>query len=301
MRVQYGASLSLLLLVSGCSVTPLEQRATEFSTAATAATLKVQNAYQLVEESYIDAQMVSLVNNFDTKGFNATQIQSFMPSAAMRARTQMIAGLQQYATLLAEVSGNEPVTALDAQSEALGKSLQGLSDSTGLSSVAKSANTDMGIASTAVDALGRILIEHKTAKELPGILSQMQKPVDDICQLLEADIGTPEGGGLRNQLKVDYDRLIAEQRTYIYGNEAKMTPDERRTEIAKLPQLVTTEQQDDVTLAQTQAALKALAATNDALAASKNSKQAPAFRALLAELETEGQQIGSVYKATMSN
>jgi hypothetical protein len=300
MHVRCGAALSLLLLVSGCSISPLSQRATAFSTAAMAVTLKAQNADELVEQSYTDAQMANLVNNFDTKGFNTSQIQSFMPTAAMQARTQMIAGLQQYATLLAEVSGNQSVTALDTQSEAVGKSLQGLSTSAGLSGVAKNAKSDIGLASSAVDALGRMLIEHKTAKELPGILTQMQKPVDDICQLLEDDIGTREGGGLRNQLENDYDSLIAEQRTYIYANEAKMTPDEKRTEIKLLPQLVTTEQQDDATLAQTQAALKAVAATNDALATTKNSKQAPAFRALLVEIVAEGQQIGSVYNATMS-
>ncbi len=300
MNVRCGAALFLLLLVNGCSISPLSQRATAFSTAATAATLKVQTAYQLVEQSYTDAQMASLVNNFDTKGFNTSQIQSFMPSTAMQARTQMIAGLQQYASLLAEVSGNQSVASLDAQSEAVGKSLQGLSTSTGLSSVAKNANTDIGLASTAVDALGRMLIEHKTAKELPGILTKMQKPVDEICQLLEDDIGTPESGGLRNQLKVDYDSLIAEQRTYIYANEAKMTANEKRTEIERLPQIVTTEQQADATLAHTEAALKVLAATNDALATTKKSKQAPAFRALLTELVAEGQQIGSVYKSTMS-
>lgn len=79
-----------------------------------------------------------------------------------------------------------------------------------------------------------------------------------------------------------------------------MAPDERQAEIKKLPQLVATEQQDDTTLAQTQSALKALAATNDALATTKNSKQAPAFRALLTELVAEGQQIGSVYESTTS-
>lgn len=300
MHVRCGAAFFLLLLVNGCSISPLSQRATAFSSAATATTLKVQSAYQLVEQSYADAQMASLVNNFDTKGFNASQIHSFMPSAAMQARTQMIAGLQQYATLLAEVSGNQPVTTLDKQSEAVGNSLQKLSTSTGLNSVAKNANTEIGIASTAVDALGRMLIEHKIAKNLPEILAQMQKPVDEICLLLEDDIGTPEGGGLRNQLKVDYDSLLAEQRTYIYANEAKMTADEKRTEIEKLPQIVTTEQRDDATLAHTQAALKALAATNDALATTKNGKQAPAFRALLMELVAEGQQIGSVYESTMS-
>lgn len=299
MRIQYGATLCMLLL-SGCSVTPLTRRATEFSTAATATTVKVQNAYQLVEASYIDAQMASLVNNFNTKGFSPSQIHSFMPTAAMQARMQMIAGLQQYATLLAEVSGNEPVAALDTQSEALGKSLQRLSGSAGLSSMAKNAKTDIGVTSTAVDALGRMLIAHETAKELPAILVRMEKPVNEICQVLEADIGTPEGGGLRNQLKVDYDNLIAEQRTYIYANEAKMTPEETRAEIEKLPQLVITEERDDAVLAQTQAALNALAATNDALVATKNRKHAPAFRALLGELVTEAEQIGSVYKATMS-
>jgi hypothetical protein len=300
MHGRCGAAFPLLLLLSGCSVSPLSQRVTAFSTAATAATLKVQNAYQLVEQSYTDSQMASLVNNFDAKGFNPSQIQSFMPSAAMEARKQMIAGLQQYATLLSEVSGNQPVTALDTQSAAVGKSLQSLNGSTGLNSVAKNADTDVGVASTAVDALGRMLIEHKTAKELPGILTQMQKPVNQICQLLEDDIGTPEGGGLRNQLKIDYDSLIAEQRTYIYANEAKMTPDEKRTEIQKLPQFVIAKQQNDATLAQTQSALKALAATNDALVTTRSSKQAPAFRALLTELVAEGQQIGSVYETMAS-
>lgn len=297
MLVRCGLSLSLLLLVSGCSVSPLSQRATAFSTAATAATLKVQNAYQLVEQSYTDAQMASLVNNYDTQGFSPDQIQSFMPSAAMQARTQMIAGLQQYATLLAEASGNQSITALDTQSEAVGKSLQALGSSVGLNSVVENAKSDAGLASAAVDALGRMLVDHKTARDLPGILAQMQKPVDNICQLLEDDIGTPEGSGLRNQLKRDFGNLIAQQRIYIHNNEAKMQPDEKRSEIEKLPQFVTTEQQDDATLAQTQNALKALAATNDALLTTKNSKQAPAFKALLSELVTQGQQIGAVYKA----
>jgi hypothetical protein len=299
MYARLGAFLSLLLF-GGCSISPLTQRTTAFSTAAIAAALNVQNAYQLIEQSYRDAQTARLVNNFDTKGFNRSDIQSFMPSQAMQARMQLVSGLQQYATLLAEVSGDEPVTALDQQSEALGKSLQELSNDAGLAPITKNANTDTGIASAAVDALGRMLIEHKTAKELPEILTRMQKPVDEICQLLEDDIGSPEGSGLRNQLKVNYDALIAEQRTYIYANEAKMTPDEKRTEIEKLPQLAKAEREGDATLAQTQAALKALAATNDALVATKNSKQSPAFRVLLTDLVAEGQQIGSVYNASES-
>lgn len=300
MRVRSGAALFLLLLLGGCSISPLAKRAATFSTAATAATAKMQNAYQLVEQSYTQVQMANLVNDYDRDEFRQDQIQPFMPGAAMQARTRMLAGLEQYANVLAEVSSNKPVAALDAQSEALGKSLQGLSDSTGLTQVAQNANVDLSLASSAVDLLGRMLIAHEQAKELPAILTRMQKPVDTICQLLEADIGTAKGFGLRSELHSNFSTLIGDQRLYIKANEAKMSPAEKRSEIEKLPQLVLAEKQDDTMLQQTQAALEALAKANDALLAAKGSKQAPAFHQRLLQLIAAGQQIGTVYKATVT-
>lgn len=297
MRVRCGAALFLLLLLSGCSVSPLTQRATQFSTAATAATLKMQNAYQLVEQSFADMQTAELVNNFEKSGFSPAQIKPFMPTQAMQARTKMLAGLQQYATLLAEVSGNQPIAALDTQSKALGTALRGLSDSSGLTQVAANAHTGINVADTAVDALGRLLIERDREQKLPAILTQMQKPVDDMCQLLEADIGTPNGFGLRSELHSSYSRLIGAQIRYILDNEKTMRPDEKRAEIEKLPQMAATEKQDDLILQQTQAALKSLAEANDALVTTKGSKKAPAFRTLLSQLVAQGQQIGSVYSA----
>jgi hypothetical protein len=294
------AGLCLLLAPSGCAVSPLSQRATAFSTAATAATLQVKNAYQLVEQAYEDAQMASLVNQFDTKGFDPGSIQPLLADADMKARTQMLEGLTQYASLLAEVSGNTQITELDKESEALGTSLEALSKNAPLKAVATNANMESGAAAAAVDALGRLLMERKTAKDLPSILESAQKPVDDICTLLEQDIGTVEGTGLRNEFRDKYVELIADQRTYILTNEAKMTAAEKRTEIGKLPQLVTAEKQGDAALAQTQAALKQLAATNDALTQTKKDKDAPAFKAMVSQLVAQGQQLGTVYSAVGS-
>jgi hypothetical protein len=284
-------------MMSGCALSPLGKRATAFSTAASTTTLQVKNGYQVVEQSYSDVQVDNLVKTFDTQGFEPAKIQPFLSEADRKARTQLLEGLQQYATLLAAVSGNDQVTALDKQSEAVGKDLTSLSKDSGFKSVAKNSTIEGGVAAAAVDALGRVLMEHKTAKELPSILDSMQKPVDQICQLLEEDIGDPQTGGLRNQLKIDYDQLIADQRAYIYANEKAMSPDEKRAAIATLPQLALTEKQDDAALAQTQEALKKLATTHDALVATKKSKDAPAFETLVSQLAAQGQQLGDDYSA----
>jgi hypothetical protein len=205
--------------------------------------------------------------------------------------------LQQYATLLAAVSGNDAVAALDKQSESVGKDMESLSKDSGFKSVAKNSTIEGGVAAAAVDALGRELMARKTAKELPTILDEMQKPVDQICQLLEEDIGDPQTGGLRNQLKNDYDQLIADQRAFIYANEKAMSPDEKRQAIAILPQLWIAEKQNDAALAQTQEALKKLATTHDALVDTKKSKDAPAFESLVSQLAVQGSQLSDVYSA----
>src|ERR1700733_8153647 len=145
--------LSCLSILSGCATSPLSQRAATFSTAASATVVKMQSAYQLVEQTYESAATATLVNQFDTKGFDPASIQPFIPAADMKARTDLLSALQQYATLLAEVSGSEEVTELDKESEALGTNLQALAKDAPLESLAKNANMESGVAAAAVDAL----------------------------------------------------------------------------------------------------------------------------------------------------
>ena len=168
--------LSCLSVLSGCAVSPLSQRAATFSTAASATVVKMQSAYQLVEQTYEDAAMASLVNQFDTKGFDPASIQPFIPDADMKARTDLMSALQQYATLLAEVSGSSEVTELDKESEAMGTNLEALAKDAPLTALAKNANMESGAASAAVDALGRVLMERKTAKELPSTRKMLSSP-----------------------------------------------------------------------------------------------------------------------------
>ena len=287
----------LLPLLSGCTLSPLSQRATTFSTAASATVLQVKNGYPVVEQSYADAQTARLVATFDKQGFNASQIQPFIPPKDMQVRLDLLAGLEQYATLLAEVSGNEPITAVDTQSQALGTHLESVATEANLARFTKTASIDAGAAAAAVDALGRALVERKRARELPAILEKMQKPIDTICELIEEDIGDPEKGGLRNQLKNDYDELVHNQVNFILQNEATMSAEDKRTEIAKLPALVSDARRADTALAETKDALRQLAAAHDALVDTRSSRDAPAFQSLVGQLVAQSQQLGSVYAA----
>jgi hypothetical protein len=301
MRVVPKGVLTLIAIASlaGCAISPLSKRTAAFSTAAVAAAQSTTNAYQVVEQSYYDSQVAALVVGFEKDGFHPENIQHFMSSKDMETRTRVLDGLKQYAETLAEVSGDQPLNVLDTQAAAFGKSLQDLSKSSDLQSLAKSAKisgADLNIATTAVDALGRMLIERSRRRDLPAILKQMKDPINQICVLLEADIGDPEKSGLRNELKNNYLTLIRKQEQYIHINEDKLSAQEKRLEIERLPKLVEDEKNADQALAATQAALAQLAKTHTALVESGNAKDSPGFKTLLSELVENGQQLHQFYQ-----
>lgn len=221
-----------------------------------------------------------------TTGFDPSKITPYLPAKDLAVRTQVLNGLQQYATMLAEVSGNQPIIDLETQATAAGNSLVKLqqADFKGF----KIDATEQNLASTAVVAIGSLLIEHERARSLPGILDKMNKPIQDICKVLEDDIGTTDTPGLADALHRDYDKQIQAQIDFIHANEAKMIADEKRTEIETLPKLVQAQQQSDQTLAATSKSLAALAAT-------KNQKDAPAFKLELNELVQDAQTINGFY------
>ena len=283
----------LVVALSGCALSPLASRTAAFSTAATATITQTMNAYQLVNQTYSDAQVATLVATYDTTPFDASKIKTYLPAKDLAVRTQVLNGLQQYATLLAEVSGNQPITDLETQATAAGNSLVKLQqdDFKGF----KIDTTEQNLAVTAVAAIGSVLIEHECARALPGILDKMNKPIQDICKVLQDDIGTTDTPGLADALHRDYDKQIQAQIDFIHANETKMSADEKRTEIETLPKLVLAQQQSDQALAATSKSLAALAAAHAALASTKSQKDSPAFKLKLTELVQDAQTINGFY------
>ncbi|MGA2048733.1 MAG: hypothetical protein ABSG96_13615 [Terracidiphilus sp.] len=287
-----------IFAVSGCALSPLATRTAAFSTAATATVTQTTSAYRLVNQTYADAQMATLVATYDRTGFDATKIKSFLPAKDLEVRTKVLDGLKQYATLLAEVSGNQPITDLETQAKAAGDALVKLQqdDFKGF----KIDSTEKDLAVTVVAAIGGVLIEHERARALPGILDKMNKPIQDICKILEDDIGTVGKAGLASEIHLDYDTQIADQQRFIRDNAASLSADQRRVEIEKLPKLVQAQERSDEALAATSKSLAALAAAHAALTATKNLKDAPAFKLELNELLEDAQTIDGFYNSLSS-
>ncbi|MGO9776382.1 MAG: hypothetical protein ACLQGT_03085 [Terracidiphilus sp.] len=294
----YAAGLGMALLVAGCSVSPLVKNASKFATAATAASKDATNAYQLVEQEHYNAEVERLVTDFGTANFDLNSIQPFMKPDEMEARTKLIKGLSEYAEALAAVAGDQPLTDFDTQAEAVGKSLKDLSTSDALASMVKKANIDtagLNAVTTAVDALGRAIINHQRSSELPALLKEAKTPIATICTLLQADIGNSEKSGLRNQLKNDYLTEIEKQEKFI-KNTPTLSPTDRQAAIRALATLAKAARDGDNTLTATQKELADLAKTNAALAETDKSKDSPAFKTMLSELVSDTQQLSGFYE-----
>jgi hypothetical protein len=295
--------LAISLLVAGCTVSPMVKRASEFATAATAASKDATSAYQLVEQEHYNVEVARLVANFSTAGFDLNSIQPFMHPVDMDARNTLIRGLSEYSEKLAAVAGDQPLTAMDTQAEAAGKSLTNLSTSSALASMVKQANintADLNLVTTAVDELGRTLINRKRNAELPALLKEAKGPIAAICTLLEADIGDPEKRGLRSQLRNDYLTDIQKQEKFIKDNPG-LSPADRRAAIVELATLAKAARDGDKALAATQKELADLATANAALADTDKKKDSPAFRSRLSELVSDGQQLRGFYEKLPAN
>ncbi len=298
-RLHLPALAVFALALSSCSHSPLVLRTSAFATAATDTANNTEDAYELVEASFRDAQTASMIAHFDTSGFDPSQIQPFLPEADRKVRSDVINGLRTYAELLASVSGDQPSKDIDASAKTVATSLQSISSDNLVKAHFTAA--DANLAATAIDALGHELLERKRRSELPAVLRQMQQPIETICTLLAADIGDPAHSGLRNELHNNYLDLLRDQKNFIADNAAKLSPSEKRNELRVLPKLADAEADADHALASTEKTLLELARTHTALAATAAQKDAPALRLQLQQLDAQARQLTGFYSSLSSH
>lgn len=298
-------ALSCVVVTTGCSLSlsPLSKRSAAFGNTASIVVRDTSMAYQTVQDTTYQAQVSSLVLNFDREGFVRKRIKPFLPSQDLEIRLTLLQGLQEYADQLASTSSEKAFAPLDQQTAELAQGLRTLSSNDALQKLAPAASdTEIKGFATAVDLLGRVLIERKRRKELPHIIREMQPALEQLSALLIHDLGTPPqdgqpGSGLRDALWRKYDDLISNQEDFISNGGKQFTPSERAVEIAKLPQLVAQQRAADDALARTQTTLRDLVATHRALL---DPGQAGTFKTRLGELVEDGQQIASFYSTVKS-
>ena len=291
------------LLFSTCVRSPAAaKRIAAFSAATSVAATSTAGAFEAVERSYYQTQVAALTVNYDTSGFDPKSIRPFLSVDDLEVRSKVLKGLQMYAEKLADIMSDRQLTEFDSQTKAFGQSLVDMKSSTALTAIAaRVPDTDLKVFTAAVDSLGRWFIESKRQKEIPKIVSGMQKPVQEICTFFIADIGQPPGPngrtgrGLRDQLWRQFEQKMMLQDAFIQKNKDKLDPRTKAEEIAKLPALLTERVRMDGTLRATQSALAKLAETPNQLAAAFD-KSSPTLDELIRELMSEGQRVKGFYE-----
>lgn len=301
-------NLCMVLFVAGCTPPQTAQRISAFATATANVSENVADAFRRVDESYIATAAEDAVNKV-SKGdkVNPKEIaKPFLNLEEYEARASVLRSLSNYAALLAEIMGDTPQKQLDAQVDQFAASLKQLSSNKTLQGMVggKSplTNEDIGILATAINELARLAIDYKRTKEARAIIQSSHENVEQICDLLQKDIGAKRSDpGLRSQLYIDYDKRINERFQWIENNSiAKsqgkplLSPVEQRTEIFTWLTMAQDQEKSDSTMERIYQSLGTLRSTHSKLLTAFNDS-APELDALIGLLKAEAERVSNRY------
>ncbi len=291
----------LITTLGGCISPTVHKSVPQFAAAVTLTTENSKEAFQVVDLKYVDVEALRLVVNYDKSGFDPSKIHHLLSPDDLQVRLDLLDALQQYASTLADVSGDSKLQEFDGQTKAFGTSLQKLTSDPSFQKLVSSTKTDLNIATTAVDALGRWFIERKRQKELPSLIGQMQGPVKATSDLLRADIGNRPGedgkggNGLRAQLWNEYMQGMVQQSAFIDQNRDRLDPSAKSMEIRKLYQLVDERNRADDALRQTAESMSKLVTAHQEVLRAVQGKTD--LHADISALISEGQRIKTFYES----
>ena len=287
--------LPLVLFVGGCSVSPLAKHTAEFSTATNAVVDSSENAYRAAVRLHDDEQISAAVQKYDTnQPWDPHNIKHLIDARGLDARTDILEGLKTYAQTLADVTNVGHSDSLDASATSVGTNLQQMSaalnpDATATPTFAITP-AQANAVSTALKALGDYLASKKVKSAVPKIIRDMDPQIAILSNLLDSDITI-----LRRQSANDYEQLLTQQDAFIRKFGPDLSPIERRAEIKKLGQIILRKEATDDMLRELQAAIKDLAETHHALAATAQSKNNASLSERIAELLATADRLNHFY------
>jgi len=287
-----GAQLILVLLLAGCSLSPLARHTADFSSATALVVDNSENAFRAAVRLNDQAQASMLVARYDTQPIDPHSLKHLIDAKGLTTRTEVLDGLRTYAQSIADLASGVSSQSLDDAATAVGGNLIQLGS-------AVSAATPIGMeispqqanaAGTALKALGEFLVSRKIRNSVPKTIQEMDPHVDAICKLLVSDIGI-----LRNQAGMDYEQLLMQQDSFIRHAGKDLAPTERRAEIQRLPRILANKQATDDMLGDLEMSVKELALAHHALAAAAGRKDAQSLTARLAELRATESRLAHYY------
>jgi hypothetical protein len=285
------ALCAFVLLLTGCSLSPLARRTAAFSSATSQVVDNSENAYRAAVRLNDEAQASMLVARYDSaQPVDPHSLKHLMDPQDLEARTEVLDGLRAYAQTIADLSSGVASSKLDDAAASVGTNLQKLSAAT--PTTFKITPQEANAASTALKALGEFLTSKKVKGSVPKIIQEMDPNIEAICNLLLSDIAI-----LRDQSGRDYEQLLSQQDSFIRHAGKDLSPIDRRSEIQRLPQILVRKQATDDMLANLADCVKQLALTHHALSAAATSKEAPSLEARIADLRAIGSRLANYYES----
>jgi hypothetical protein len=287
-----------LLVLSGCSMSPLARHTAAFSAATALVTDNSASAYQAVNDLHEREQTAEGVLLIEqNKPWDPRKVEPLISPEGMKTRLEVLAGLKTYAQSLSDLSSGLNSKALESSTAAIGANLKGLStalnaDPTGKSlGITVSNGTANGV-STAAAALGDLLIAPKIKSALRSTTAAMDPHVQALCTLLIDDIAI-----IHRTTKRDYTQLLIDQNSFVHDFRSQLNASDLRTEIEKMPAILQQQQAAEETLTNLQKAIASLALTHHALTAAARENNPEALRARIADLTVEGQTLAGYYQS----
>lgn len=299
----FAGILIVILFLSGCANQLAQKRIVAFSTALSIATTNTTDAFEIVDQKYYQTKVALLVVNYDTKGFKPDTEMHFLPGEDLAVREKVFEALHQYAQKLADIMSDKQLKDFDAETKAFGTSLHKLNDNPAFKEITGGVSeTGINAFVTAVNTIGSFFVEYKRQKGVREIVTDMKKPIEDICDTLISDIGQPDdvsgkgGHGLRAQAQLQYKEMLKSQDSFILQNKEKFDARTKAEEIAKLPAIFEEGQKVDLTLKSTRETLEKLKKTHNELVKAFD-EECPTLENLISELIIEGKRVREFYRS----
>jgi hypothetical protein len=286
---------------------PLSKHATALSVATAPVVEGAAAAYaaaNTIHQKRVDFDAIAAFDATESV-YNPRVVHPLLLEKDVELRLTVLKAFQLYVKTVVEITNGTDSPALDAASKAVGGDLANLGNTlkpapapsiTDLTpALTISAGTQSAI-STGANALGQFLVQRAIKKDLPQKIKDMDPWVEKLCVLLAGEMDT-----LRDSDQKDFDSIINRETLYLRDPASKLSAEDRRVEIMKLPEIAREQQAADDQLVQLKGAIVKLELTHHALAAEAQGNNPESLKNKLGDLEAAGKDIGKFYGSLSKN
>jgi hypothetical protein len=234
--------------------------------------------------------------------YNPRIIHPLLTDQSIKVRLAVLKAFQCYVQTLVEITSGLESPALDDASKSVGSSLANLGNTLVPTSSTTSSNSSepaltisqgtQNALSTGANALGQFLVYRAIKKDLPQKVKDMDPQVQALCKLLADEVDL-----LHDAETKDFDSIIDRETLFLRDPASKLSSEERREAIMKLPELAREQRVDDLQLTQLKTEIVKLALTHHALAADAQGNNPESLASKLGELEAAGKNLGKFYSS----